>query len=78
MKRLVEVLNSIKERQQIPAGSAFIFLIVFFSNCVFLDFKVFHGAKCFLGGQDKALISIDQRQCHFILCLGTNLAYQLA
>lgn len=39
---------------------------------------MFHRAKCWHGGQDDALIRVEQRQCRLILCLGTNLAYQLA
>lgn len=79
MKRLVEVLSSIKGRQQVPAGSILSFFVVPFQQlCFSWRWSEFHGAKCFLGGLDNVLINVEQRQCHFILCLGTNLAYQLA
>lgn len=78
MKRLVEVLSRLKESQRVPVGSALVFLILFSAVVSLLTFKCVSWHKGPHGGQHGALITREQRQCRSILCLGTNLAYQLA
>lgn len=78
MKRLVEVLSSLKESQRVPVGSALVFLILFSAVVSLSTFKCVSWHKGPHGGQDGALITREQRQYRLILCLGTNLAYQLA
>lgn len=72
------MLSSIKERQPVLAGNALTFLIVF-STVVFpLTFKCVSWSKVLSQWAGDVLISTEQRQCRFILCLSTNLVYQLA
>lgn len=78
MKRLVEVLSRLKESQRVPVGSALVFLILFSAVASLLTFKCVSWHKGPHDGQHGALITREQRQCRSILCLGTNLAYQLA
>ena len=78
MKRLVEVLSSLKESQRVPVGSALVFLIIFSAVVSLSTFKCVSWHKGPHGGQDGALITREQRQYRLILCLGTHLAYQLA
>ena len=78
MKKPVEMLSSLKERQRVPVGSALVFPILFSAVASLLTFKCVSWHKVPPGGQDGALITREQRQCRSVLCLGSNLAYQLA
>lgn len=65
MKRLAQVLSSIKERQSLPGGSALIFLIVFLAVGSLWTFQCVSQSKVPHGGQEDALMSTEQSAALF-------------
>lgn len=68
MKRLVEVLSSLKERQRVPVGSAsaFTFLILFSAVGSLSTFKCVAWSKVLCGGQGDVLIHREHSAALFV------------